>query len=610
MITYKAIIIIAVSKYNGSYSNLPGAITSARRLREWAEHKEPSRDYKVLYLADDEYEKIDYQLVSEKVTNFIKSNFIDRLVVYFSGHGIARSIKDEYWLLTDAANDKTQGIHLGWFKGGLDNCNIKQLCIISDACRDTNRDAIDFCGHPILTSRKKTNRNPQLDLFLSTGLGESSYQINPTDGKPPYCLFSDAILNGLDGVRETVEFENHQFKPAVTNHKLKTYLDEEVRISAAGFSREMNPEIIPGIIPPYNFYKLFEEKSSDEIFSSQESQPIPIIQIAANNTQRSEDDDQLTELQKSRRQTLLQWKDPTTLGNILNGRNRIDYSIISDFRPDSIALPNNSTVVISPNGQFHEIQPVNCDNYPVLIHQDEHWILIPNYPCVVTAISRNLPGDILFLKTDLSAIRQLQGNFDREIEDNEEDGLLDTYLSDFSNLIGSLPLRIEDAENLVNEGNHFGVSYFHKLVTAGYLYKFYGNYDKIVRNAQFLNWKNKLIPFDLALLCADKIWWRKKNNKWVAFADLPGVKGTGDRKGFEWWLKAEFEELKNVQLLGITPIFRQGWGFMQTELYLEIPEKIRQIGENMLGRSAVNLTDKGLEMFIEAFDYQVVEIGR
>jgi hypothetical protein len=36
MLEDKAMIIIAVSKYAGAYASLPGAITSARRLREWA----------------------------------------------------------------------------------------------------------------------------------------------------------------------------------------------------------------------------------------------------------------------------------------------------------------------------------------------------------------------------------------------------------------------------------------------------------------------------------------------------------------------------------------------------------------------------------------------
>jgi len=118
-----------------------------------------------------------------------------------------------------------------------------------------------------------------------------------------------------------------------------------------------------------------------------------------------------------------------------------------------------------------------------------------------------------------------------------------------------------------------------------------------------------VVPFDLALLCADKIWWSKENGRLVAFADLPAVEPsqtTDDDEYRPYYARREFKELKNVRLWGIAPIFRQGWSFMQTELYLDIPEEIRLIGENMSGRSAASLTDKGLRMFLEAFDYRVV----
>jgi hypothetical protein len=119
------------------------------------------------------------------------------------------------------------------------------------------------------------------------------------------------------------------------------------------------------------------------------------------------------------------------------------------------------------------------------------------------------------------------------------------------------------------------------------------------------------VPFDLALLCADKIWWRKESGRFVAFADLPAVEPSqtsDNEKDRPYYARIGFKERKNVQLLGIAPIFSQGWSFMQTELYLDIPEEIRSIGENMSGRSAASLTDKGLRMFLEAFDYRVVEI--
>ena len=51
----KAMIIIAVSNYAGGYLSLPGTLTSAQRLRQWAQEPVSDRNYNVLYLGDDEY---------------------------------------------------------------------------------------------------------------------------------------------------------------------------------------------------------------------------------------------------------------------------------------------------------------------------------------------------------------------------------------------------------------------------------------------------------------------------------------------------------------------------------------------------------------------------
>ena len=612
MLKDKAMIIIAVSKYAGAYDNLPGAITSARRLHEWAEQSDEGCKYKVLYLADDVFEKIDVQLVREQVRQFVNNNFIDRLVVYFAGHGIVRSAGDQFWLLTDAANDGREGINVEAFRRGLLKCNIGnadfagQLCIIGDACRNTGRDAIEFYGDPILTSTANRNKRIQLDRFLSTGLGDYSFQINKTDSQSAYCLFSEVMLSALQGkVKEAIDTEDHRFKPVVTNHKLAEYLEEEVRNRAAAIGEDMEPDLLTGIRPPHNFYKRLKEPIPDVIASSQDRQLAAAIRMAIHYSRSSE---QLTVVQEGRKQTLLRLKDYITWENIqfrssilrvMSGSNHYDhlhFSTISDFRPDSIAVPRSAAVEAVHRGlTFYEIAAINCYDSPILIRQDEQWIFIPNYPNVVTVVSRNLPGDILFFKTGKS---------------NKQNELWDTYLSDFSSLVGSVPLRAADAQKFADNIRIGKEEYPHQAVTAGYLYEFSNDYDNIARTAHYMAGNTDAVPFDLALLCADKIWWsQEENGRYAAFADLPAVEPsqTDNQEYRPYYARREFGERKNVRLWGIAPIFRQGWSFMQTELYLEIPEAIRLIGENMNGRSAASLTDKGLRMFLKAFDYRIVE---
>lgn len=228
-------------------------------------------------------------------------------------------------------------------------------------------------------------------------------------------------------------------------------------------------------------------------------------------------------------------------------------------------------------------------------------MLPPCYPHVITFISNDLPGDIFFL-------REKTVFFTPE----NENEMWDTYLSDFSNLIGSVPLRAKDAQKFADKSRIGKEEFPQQAVTAGYLYEFANDYDNVARTAHYMAESvSGIVPFDLALLCADEIWWcKRRNNRWIAFANLPAVEklqATDYEKDRPYYTKCGFEKRKNVQLWGIAPIFSRGWNFMQTELYLEIPEEIRLIGEHINGRSAASLTDKGLEMFLKAFDYQIIE---
>lgn len=415
MIKDKAMIIIAVSRYAGAYINLPGAVTSARRLRKWAEQPDEDCNYKILYLADDVYPKIDVNLVREKVNKFVDEHIMDRLVVYFAGHGIVRSVSDQFWLFTDAANDQREGINVEAFRRGLLKCNIGkhndqltgQLCLIGDACRNVAHDAIDFYGDPILTRAGHRNRI-QLDRFLSTGLGDYSFQIDGSDDRSAYCLFSEVLLSALSGeVIEAIETKDHKFKPAVTNHKLANYLEEEVKARAADAIEEnMEPDLLTGIRPPYNFYKRLREPLA--VAGPQDLQLAEAIKMAIHDPQKKGSNNQLSTDHKRRMQILSEgkmhireafWEE----NGLLDRRRQFSpnsayFSTICDFLPTSVAVPRTASVEVEALGRFYEIEATDCDGAPVLIRQGGQWILTPHYPGVVAAVFRDLPGDALLYK--------------------------------------------------------------------------------------------------------------------------------------------------------------------------------------------------------------------
>lgn len=630
-ITDKAIIIIAVSKYNGSYGNLPGAVNSARKIREWAE----SENYSILYLTDEDgsgRDRIDVALVRKEVNDFISNNYIERLIVYFAGHGIARSGSSEFWLLTDAANNITEGINIQQFQDGLLTCNFGsetvpgQVCLIGDACRNAGRDAIRFDGDPIITSNARINNKIKLDRFFATSLGSYAFQINDGSDENSYCLFSELLIRGLNGeIPDAIDTTNHPFKPAVINERLADYLDSEVTIQAAEIGQEMTPDTVTGIRSPYNFYKIIERSESD---STRNPVPPPAAQVPLptaaqaplpprphsqtlktpitfkrriDNSNIQDPSEQLTEREKSQKETLLQWMQlAENTGNGLHkliayGYQSNRYCTFSDFRPKKLAIPNNTQIQLVEVGELYQIEVVSDRDLPILISQGDEWLITPNFPNVANIISRNLPGDILLFNYRANGRNEQR---------------LDTYLSDFSNLIDDNPLlRAADVLEIADSIRVGKEEFPHQAVMAGYLYQLAGDYDNIARTAHYMA-VSGILPFELAVLCADKVWWSEENGRTVAYADLPAVeadRATERDRNRPSYTKRSFEECKNVRLWGIVPVFSRGWNFMQTAGYLDIREDILQIAKSLGGRSAASLTKQGQEKFLEVFDYQIID---
>ncbi|MAP94343.1 MAG: hypothetical protein CMK07_05270, partial [Ponticaulis sp.] len=210
--------------------DLPGTLVSAKRFIDWAVNDQFGPKIKpdnVLTLTDDDDNPltnggaVSVELLKEHIKPFLENRMIDRLVVYFAGHGIARSESDQFWLLTNAEFDTSQGIDVRLFRRKLgkygfgqfndDLANEGQVWLIGDACRNPANSALEFDGDAILTMGGRT-KDTVFDLFFATSLGDFAYQV-PGDGAAavPYCLFSQAFLDCMSGeFLDAIETEHHQ----------------------------------------------------------------------------------------------------------------------------------------------------------------------------------------------------------------------------------------------------------------------------------------------------------------------------------------------------------------------------------------------------------------
>lgn len=604
-------IVIAVSDYAGAYKQLPGTLTSAARLATWARDPSPGRNYQVLEITDAGNKPVTVDRLRKEIETLLTSTFIDRLVVYFAGHGLVRSATDQFWLLTNAAQDRREGVDLMPFIDGLkrygigaSNPELKrgQLCIIADACRDTSRDAIHFVGDPILTSAARS-KPLDTDMFLATTLGEYAYQPAAVSGGAASCLFSDVLCDALEGTVPDVIDANHTFGAVIDNQKLANYLDDEVPKRAMKYNEQMIPDTISGLRRDFNFYDLLpqaqvkdEAQPSHEAFSESpssgldfafEPSALPAIKRVARK------DSALEPAPTGRRSIGFDHvtdRGRDLMANLDVGLRRTG-AVVSEF-DERVALPETSEQYLSVEGNRWKFLPNSAHPAPQLfVRQRDYWTLAPIYPYSVTVLQQSNPGDVLVNTRD-------------EVRGIDWDTTLSSSLttSRFDNRSMKDALRAADQLRFGKERQPLHAD------QAGYIYHMVGDTDNIVRTAHYMA-ETGFLTCDLACLAATELRWSRGETGWEIRADLPAVERDDDplRPDFA---NTAMEARYNVPVNTLFPAFRQGWRRMAELSYDSMPDAMRQLAHMTEGYVAVVLPDSAIPIIQEHFSYVIHDLTR
>lgn len=598
----KAMIIIAVSDYAGAYSQLPGTLTSAARLANWAKEPTPGRNYKVLEITDAAKKPVTVDRLRMEIDALLTTTIIDRLVVYFAGHGIVRSATDQFWLLTNAAHDRREGVDLLPFIDGLKRYSIGassphlrkgQLCIVADACRDTNRDAISFIGDPILTS-SATSSPMETDMFLATTLGDFAYQPVAVSGGLASCLFSDVLCEALEGGVQSVIDASHAFGTIIDNQKLATYLDNEVPKRAKKFNEKMTPDTITGLRRDFNFYDLIPPSppgnegvvADDALGAANSAERLlhPVgdrdIRAVGLNPKERRFSDFGDAIDRS-----------AELMNKLGVGPRYAGSVISEF-DEMVAVPETATQYLAVEGYSWKFQPSESHLSPQLfVRQRDFWTLAPVYPYSLTVLQPRNPGDVLF-----NTLNDM-GNIDWD----------STLSSSLANNPGK-HRRVSDAIHAADELRFGKARQPLHADQAGYIYHMVGDTDNVVRTAHYMA-RIGFLSCDLAFLAATELRWSHGENGWEIHADLPAVRPDADtlRPAFA---NTAMEERRNVPVNTLFPVFRQGWRRMAELPHKSMPDILRRLAHMTEGYAAVVLPDSAIPMIQEHFSYVIRNLTR
>jgi hypothetical protein len=200
---------------------LQGARADAEGFANWSEN----HGYQTTLIIDDRIQITAEYLKKEVYA--ILGNDIDRLLLFFSGHGIFGHTGD-YWLLSNYANESDEAVNVALSLLNARRLPIRQLAIFADACRAPFR-ASPFVGgrslFPSVTNRSR--KAPQCDEFFSTDVGEVSQEVLPTSSTAGYGVFASCLLAALNG-NEPRAFEERTPLKLITSQSLANWLDEEV----------------------------------------------------------------------------------------------------------------------------------------------------------------------------------------------------------------------------------------------------------------------------------------------------------------------------------------------------------------------------------------------
>jgi hypothetical protein len=584
----KAMIVIAVSRYEAPYPALPGTLTSAKRMADWAKAPGDGRGYDVLEIDDREGKAVTVARLREEIEPFLLNRIIDRLIVYFAGHGLVRSASDQFWLLTNAANSRREGVNLMEFidslqRYGIGAANAKlhkgQLSIIADACRNTTTIAIDFIGDAILTPAAPP-KPMEIDFLMATTLGHFAFQPNAVEGGEPYCLFSDTLLDALEGkVPEVIEDQGHIWAPVIPNDRLATYIDTEVPIRAAIYHEEMTPDTVTGLRRDHNYYDLIRPATANGHPESLAPDAPPTAATRVAQTEKSIGYASFQAASNGYRHVTdrAQWLCDQLLP--VTGR----PAILSEFI-DQVAIPDDLTTGFRRRGDQWAFTSLRRELRPIFVRREVGWTIAPLMPLTVAILPPDAPGDII-----------LQGG------DEQWDLSLSTAFNSAQAKTDGLAARLREADKLrigkdirPNSAN-----------LVAYAYTLAGDPDTIVRTARYMM-INGYVSFDLAALCAEQLDFGGREAGWRITANLPAVDPDDDQSRPDYARKA-FDKATDVQVDGIFPIFRQGWARLAKGPF-ELPDAYRKLAELVLPYAPTVFPDSAMDILAEEFGYRTASV--
>ncbi|MFA3919347.1 hypothetical protein AB1E33_20575 [Ruegeria sp. 2012CJ15-1] len=189
--------------------------------------------------------------VIEEVTNRV---VLRRLIIFFAGHGAALGIDDQNWMLSNWDNRPTEAVKVSSLQRMLEYYGPEQVTIIGDACQEFSAKFIEVVGSPIFDKLEEDRRDYELDRFFPVDAGSQAFMIKAKDEEDAFCLFTEVMLDALEGDAPEKYFEKIDGSLHVTSQTLAMYLKDNLANEAGKYGVRMEPRPRPGFYTDRIYY--------------------------------------------------------------------------------------------------------------------------------------------------------------------------------------------------------------------------------------------------------------------------------------------------------------------------------------------------------------------
>ncbi|MBV1686347.1 hypothetical protein KRR38_01335 [Novosphingobium sp. G106] len=239
-------IFVAISVANPEkLTPLAGATTAALRMARWARRM----GYLVVPVHDADGE-VTISLLQRKIVEAIElvqqEKVLRRIVVFFAGHGGTKDIEEPYWLLSNWWSQPQEAVDIIRFRRMLRYYAPIQVTLIGDACQVVDKAFLELKGSGVLDRKDEDNPFPELDQFFAADAGEEAFMIKSRSADGDFCIFTEVLLDALEGDAPNAFDQHRQGDPVVTSTSLARYLQEQIPIEAGRHNVSMKPWPVPG----------------------------------------------------------------------------------------------------------------------------------------------------------------------------------------------------------------------------------------------------------------------------------------------------------------------------------------------------------------------------